>query len=160
MSLKLKPFLLMTPNCSSGRKHPRKAPHPWSYLSFFFLWTFSGTCITSPKAQEQLKYQKTDKFVVAVVVLYSVKHQVKSSHVSSVNRDLELSEWRRSKRGLKAVPGTFVSICRHGYERLNQLQGNNPAKLPDFNPKVKHNASWGNVPLLEKIQKWLIFNVL
>lgn len=31
-----KAFLLMTLNCFSGRKHPGKPPHPWSYLSYFF----------------------------------------------------------------------------------------------------------------------------
>ena len=36
MSLNLSLVLLMTPNCSRGRKHPGKPPHPWCYLCYLF----------------------------------------------------------------------------------------------------------------------------
>ncbi len=133
MSLKLSlhSFLLMTPNCSGGRKHPGKPPHPWCYRSYFFprlpinsqwsLHHIPKSRITFWWSKIPLRQKKKKNLVAAFYIQRRV--WIKSSRDPSVKEDWEPSEWRHSKSALKAIPGMFVNIRRHDYKQLSQLGG-------------------------------------
>lgn len=126
-------FLLMSPNCSSGREHPGKTPHPWCYLFYFFFSDFPSTAskarITSPKAQQQFGDYKVIlrrlcNHLTGGVVALCIQRRIwiKSNRDPSVKGDLELSEWRHSKSALKAIPGMFVDIrCMATRDRVNSV---------------------------------------
>lgn len=48
---------------------------------------------------------------------------IKSGGEPSVKGDLGLSEWMHGNSALKAIPGMFVPIRRHGYKQQSQLSG-------------------------------------
>lgn len=138
LKLSLESFLLMAPNCSSGRKQPGQPPHPWCYLSFFFFFFFNqishqqlGLHHVCKSATAVRWLHRVFFFLINALVVFCIQRRIgiKSSRDPSVMGDLELSEWRHGKSALKAIPGMFVHIRRHGYKRQSQLSGSCRATL-------------------------------
>lgn len=77
-------------------------------------------------------------YVLVAVFCVQRKIGISSNRDPSVMGDLERNEQRHGKSALKAIPGMFVHVRRHGYKQQGQLSGSCRATLwPNFWIKIR-----------------------